>query len=906
MLDTVREIAARDADTFPPRSGSGRASPHTCLLERDTFLASLRADLETASAGAGRCVLVSGEAGIGKTSLLEHFVRLHPAARVLWGACEALFTPHPLGPLHDLARQSGGRLGKLLGDGSERAVLFSAVFDELATAPGPTLLILEDIQWADAATLDLIKFLGRRIQHTQALMILSYRDDELDPANLLRSTLGHLPSRHVTRLSLPRLSSSAVALLANAATRSDDDLYAITGGNPFFVTEVLANPDGGVPATVRDAVLARASNLGSAALDVLELASIVPRAIETWLVESLLAAPVEALEECVASGLLLAETRVLRFRHELARVAIAESIPRQRARCLHARALAALEKSLEPISLARLVHHADLAEDSAAVLRLAPLAAREAAARGARREAAAHCRMALALANKLPDGDRAALLDDYASHCFELHDLENAIRARETAIELFGRIGDLARQSEALSRHALPLVRALRNADADAASQRAIAIAATLPPGPRLGSALATEAHLRMLNRDHAEAIAWGHKAIALAEQHDDRETLAVAYNCVGAALLFVDYARGCEYLQTGLQIAGALADGGVRAAEAYAMLGAGSGEIHQFAIADRFLAEGVRFAHARDLDRLSDYMEAWQALVNMYRGLWDIAGEQALQYLHCQASPDRLMALVALGRLRARRGDPAADEALDLAQALADQAGTLQLVATVRCARAESAWLARDLARVRREAGAVFELANEQGHPWLAGELAYWLSRSGDVERAPATCAEPFALQIAGQWREAAAAWERIDCPYEQARSLADGDEAAQREALVIFDRLGASPMADRLRQRMRAAGVRAVPRGPRASTRGNSAGLTAREVQVLALVANGWQNARIAARLSRSPRTVEHHLAGILAKLDACSRNEAVTRARARGIIPPHPLPQHTQVPERARQSA
>src|SRR6185369_5439997 len=299
-------------------------------------------------------------------------------------------------------------------------------------------------------------------------------------------------------------------------------------------------------------------------------------------------------------------------------------------------------------------------------------------------------------------------LDDYASHCFELHDLENAIRARETAIELFGRIGDLARQSEALSRHALPLVRALRNADADAASQRAIAIAATLPPGPRLGSALATEAHLRMLNRDHAEAIAWGHKAIALAEQHDDRETLAVAYNCVGAALLFVDYARGCEYLQTGLQIAGALADGGVRAAEAYAMLGAGSGEIHQFAIADRFLAEGVRFAHARDLDRLSDYMEAWQALVNMYRGRWEIAGEQALQYLHCQASPDRLMALVALGRLRARRGDPAADEALDLAQALADQAGTLQLVATVRCARAESAWLARDLARVRREAGAV------------------------------------------------------------------------------------------------------------------------------------------------------------------------------------------------------
>jgi len=335
-------------------------------------------------------------------------------------------------------------------------------------------------------------------------------------------------------------------------------------------------------------------------------------------------------------------------------------------------------------------------------------------------------------------------------------------------------------------------------------------------------------------------------------------------------------------------------------------MLGAGSGEVYQFAVADRFLAEGIAFARARDLDRLADYMQSWQALLNMYCGRWDAAGEQALQHLHCQASPDRLLAHVALGRLRTRRGEPGGDDALDMAQALAEQAGTLQHVAPVRCARAEVAWLAGDMARVRREARPAFELACDQGHPWFAGELAYWLWRSGDLKRAPEACAEPFALQISGCWREAATAWEKIGCPYEQARALADGDEAAQREALVIFDRLGASPMADRLRQQMRAAGVRAVPRGPRASTRGNCAGLTAREVQVLALVANGWQNARIAARLSRSPRTVEHHLAGILSKLDAGSRNEAVARARARGILPQHALPHHAELPERARRIA
>ncbi|HSE13370.1 MAG TPA: AAA family ATPase, partial [Rudaea sp.] len=559
MFGNIRDIADKDPDTFPARQPvSSRECPTPQLLERDSFLELLSADLASAAVGAGRTVLVSGEAGIGKTSLLEHFVQTHPTARVLRGACEALFTPHPLGPLHDLARHSHARLKSLLGECADRAVLFSAVLDELMAAPAPTLLILEDIQWADAATLDLIRFLGRRIDQAPALMILSYRDDEVDSTNLLRATLGHLPARHVTRLPLPRLSADAVAQLARVATRADDGLYAATGGNPFFVTEALANPHGGVPATIRDAVLARVATLKPPAREVLELASIVPRAIETWLIEALLAAPAEALEECVAGGLLLAEARTLRFRHELARVAVAESMPRQRSRSLHARALAALrQQSSEPVALARLVHHADLAEDSAAVLQLAPRAAREAASRGARREAAAHCRMALTLAYRLSDGDRAALLDDYASHCFELHDLANAIRARETAVELFGRTGDLARQSEALSRHAIPLVRAFRNADADAASQRAIAIAATLPPGPRLGSALATEAYLRMLDRDYADAITWGHKAIALAEQHRDNETLAAAYNSVGAALMFVDYARGCEYLRTGLRLAG-------------------------------------------------------------------------------------------------------------------------------------------------------------------------------------------------------------------------------------------------------------------------------------------------------------------------------------------------------------
>lgn len=861
------------------------------LLEREPFLVSLAADLQMAASGAGRTVLVSGEAGIGKTSLLEHFVASVPAGHLMWGACEALFTPHPLGPLHDLARASRGRLSATLAADVDRAAVFSAVLDELMSPPSPALLILEDIHWADDATLDLIRFLGRRIHRVPALMVLTYRDDEMDSTHLLRSILGHLPARHVTRLSLPRLSPTAVATLAVDAKRDDTGVHAATGGNPFFVTEVLAHPDGDVPATVRDAVLARAGNLSRAARDVLELASVVPRAVETSLIDNALAPSPDAVEECIARGLLLVDDTTLRFRHELARVAVEASIPRTRVRSLHAKVLAAFARETAcNVPHARIVHHANLADDGVAVLRVAPLAAREAASRGARREAAAHCRVALRFSHALSSADRAALLEEYAGHCFELNDLAAAIPAREQAIELFASVGDRARQSESLAAHAMPLVRALRNADADRVSKQAIALAEALPAGRQLARAYAIEAYLRMLNRDCSEAVEWGNKAIALAERFDDRDTLAAAYNSLGAALTFIDYPRGCDAIRTSLDIAQSLGDGGMRAADAYMMIGTAAGEVYQFGDADRYLDEGIAFARARDLDRLAGYMEAWRALVDMYRGRWAIAGERANALLarEVAGSTNRVMALIALGRLRTRRGDPGAAVVLDEALALASQSGTLQRVAPVRCTRAEAAWLDGEIPAVQREASAEFELARAKGHAWFLGEMSYWLWRTGALEQAPAGCALPYAMQIGGNWREAAAAWEAIGCPYERARALADGDETAQRDALAIFDRLGAAPMADRVRQTMRVAGVQGIPRGPRESTRYNAAGLTSREVEVLRLVAEGWQNSRIAEKLSRSPRTIEHHLAAILAKLGAASRSEAVAAARDRGILP------------------
>ena len=858
------------------------------LLERDGLLAALNAAAEAASRGEGGIVLVSGEAGIGKTSLLERFASGIGRGRVLWGGCEALATPRPLGPLHDVASDAGTVLRGALARPGDRATLFAAVLDELARPPAPTVVVFEDVHWADDATLDLVKFLGRRIRNAGALLVLSHRDD---PASLdkLRDVLGNLPAAQVVRVAVPPLSREAVERLA--ARRDAVGVHAATGGNAFFVTEVLRHGGAttGVPVTVRDAVLARAARLPALASELLQLVAIVPREVDLALVADVLAPTTATIEACLASGLLVADGESLRFRHELARTAIEEALPPPRAAALHRRVLAALEARPDgETSLAARAHHAQKAGDAAAILRWSPPAAHEAALRGARREAAAHCRAALAHGDRLAAPDRAALLDELATHCFELNDLEAAIAAREEAIAVWGG-GDVERQSEALAAHAMSLVRALRNTDADAASRRALDLAATLPPGRALAKAAATESYLRMLNRDYDDAIAWGAKAIALADDQGDVATHARALLTLGAATMFVDYARGCEHLAKSLALARSLDDRDAAVADAHVMLGTASGELHAFAAAERYLDEGIAFARARDLDRLAGYMEAWQSLVDVYRGRWALAGERAnaVAARELGGTTNRVVALIALGRLRTRRGDPGAAEVLDEALALAERSGTLQRLGPVCAARAEAAWLAGHDARAAREAGRAFDLAAAKRHPWLLGELAFWRYRAGSLAIAAPGSAEPFALQMAGRWSDAAAAWRAMGCPYEEARALADGDEAAQRAALAILDKLGAKPLAERIRRQMREAGVRSVPRGAATATRSNEAGLTARELEVLALLADGRRNAEIAARLSRSARTVEHHVESILAKLEVGSRAEAVAAARRLGLV-------------------
>ena len=386
-----------------------------------------------------------------------------------------------------------------------------------------------------------------------------------------------------------------------------------------------------------------------------------------------------------------------------------------------------------------------------------------------------------------------------------------------------------------------------------------------------------------MLERDVDVAIEDGRKALALAERFGTAEDRSNILNTIGSAMLVSDDPEGIAYLERGLEIARAESID-YHVSNAYGNLGSASGEVHRFRDALRWLDLGIAWARGHDLDNSCLYQMSWRALTLLFLGRWGEVGEAADAVLgNPRVTPiAQIMALLATGRLRARRGDPGAWSALDEALALSEGTQTLQRLAPARAARAEAAWLAGEDAAAAREAAAADDLARRKRHAWFVGELAYWQWKGGRTVDVPDYAARPYALQIAGRWSEAAEDWKARGCPYETARALAEGDTAARLEALHILDDIGARPAAERVRQSLRASGIRRIPRGPRASTRAQPAGLTAREVQILALIAESLTNPEIAARLHISPKTVDHHVSALLAKLGVTSRREAAKAAK------------------------
>jgi DNA-binding CsgD family transcriptional regulator/tetratricopeptide (TPR) repeat protein len=862
-----------------------RTAPAERLVERSNELELLEEALvRVRDGGAGELLFVAGEAGVGKTSLLRAFTDGSGATRVLWGACDPLFTPRPLGPLLAPAELDGGGLHELLCGGALPHEVAAALARELAR-PTASVFVLDDVHWADEATLDVLRLLSRRIERVRALVVASYRDDELASDHPLRRVLGELAtSRSVRRLRLAPLSPAGVAELAAGSVFDLEELHRRTGGNPFFVVEALAAGEETIPATVRDAVLARAARLSPEARALLGAAAVVPQRVELWLLEELTGAPLAPVDECVASGMLVADASGIAFRHELARLAVEESLPPHRRLHLHRRALAALAAPPDGVlDFARLAHHADAAGDAGAVLRFAPAAGDRAAALGAHREAAAQYAHALRFGDRLAPGVRADLLERRSRSCYVTDQNDEAIDALEEALRCRRDLGDEVGEAEALRQLSWILWCPGRAAESDRVAREAVALLEPLPPGAALARAYVNLGEICGLRLHVEEAIGWGRRGLALAERVGDTETLVRALLCVGGW-------TGDEAKQrAGLELA---RREGLDDYVGIAAIGlAGSAlEEHRYEDADNVLAEGVAFCGERGLERNRLYLLDLLARLELVRDRWTEATEAAELVLRTPKTSvtPRIGALSTLGRLRARRGDPGASALLDEALALAEPTETLLNLGPVALARAEAALLAGDPERLVAETQSVFDEAVERRFAPVAAGLAVWRRRAGVDEPTPPGLRAPFSFELAGNREQAAEAWERLGCRYEAALALAwADDDALLLHALEDLQRLGAAATARLVARRLRERGVRRLPRGPRPATRDNPAGLTAREREVLRLLADGHTNQTIAERLYVSPRTVDRHVSSLLGKLDTRTRGQAVAAARRLGLV-------------------
>ena len=602
------------------------------LLEREAQLARLAGLLSDAAAGRGRVVALTGEAGAGKTSLTEAFVgRASDGTRIFRSACEDLSIPDPLGPLYDLARAARWALPRA---GNERPgwrlPLFSDALEMFDADAQASLLVIEDLHWADDATLDFVRFVGRRIRDTHILLLLTARDDGSAAQARVRRALADIPADSLARIEVPLLSEAAVLALAQAAGRDGNAIYRATAGNAFFVTELLrAGSEGGPPPGARDAVLARAERLSPGGRDVLDAVSVFPRRVEPGVLQVLCGADGPGhVAECVAAGMLVQVGEDYAFRHEIARRAVEAALPAPLRLDLNARALAAL-RAAGGGATARLLHHAVEARDASSVRELAPLAAREASRVGAHREAARYYRAALREAGGADGAERAALCEAYAFECHLIGDMNEAIEAGSAARQVYRDRGDRLREGDCvrwLSRFAYL---AGERAAADSYAQEAVELLLSGPPGPELAMAFSNLSQLAMLAGRDDETRVQGEKAIALATALDRPDIVCHALNNVGAAEYWFGADRGRRHLEQSLQIA-LEHDLPEHAARAFVNLAFLELAQRNYARTRSVLDAGIGYCMERDLDTWHHYLLGTLAELLLRQGRWDEAADAA------------------------------------------------------------------------------------------------------------------------------------------------------------------------------------------------------------------------------------------------------------------------------------
>jgi DNA-binding CsgD family transcriptional regulator len=855
------------------------------LLERDGVLSELRSHCLRARRGAGSAVLLRGEAGVGKTAVLDEFTGgLDQRLRVLRGWCDPLTAPRPLGPLVDILTQlrqpDAADLAAAINHADTEAIYARLL--GLFGDGNRWVCVIEDVHWADGASLDLLRFVVRRVASLPVLLVVSYRDDEVGPQHPLAVALGDVATcAGVSRIRLEPLSRGAVAVLAAGSGVNADDLFGLTGGNPFFVTEVLAagrNALGtkALPSSVSEAVWGRLARLSAPALDTAHAAAVSgPRAAPA-LLEAVCPGATAALDECLNAGVLVADGAVVGFRHELARRAAAEQIPDYQRRKLHARALAALSGSpIAPETLGALAFHAAQAGDDGAVIRYGPAAAARAAELRAHREAAELYALVLRHADTLAAQQKVEWLEGHAFSRYMCGQEQTATRALRDAIVLRHKLGHRRREGHDMQWLSHMLWALGHTKEASDVGRASLRLLEDVGPCRQLGWSLVNLAQLAAVRYDPACAD-YASRATVLGNQLGEPAMVIRARSSAAVArVLTAD--DGWDELEATWRDAAESA----MLAEHAGLIGASicwtAALHHDLDRADRAIAQTLTFCRDHDLDAFVALVVGAEALVGLHRGDWTRAASTADSVLTRPGlGALRIMPLIIPALIRARRGEQPVTPLLDEALATTE-ADDLLRSGPVWAARAEAAWLAGDDDTARAEALRGLAAAPPGADPFLVGQLQRWVYLAGGPPSGPAAVhpAMPYAREISGDWRGAAEEWVRRGCPYDAALARLGGDAAAIEAALDTFSELGARAAAKRARRRL--AALRGRPHGRHTYARADPHGLTRREREVLELLAIGHSDAEIATALYISRKTVGHHVSAILTKLGVDNRTQA-----------------------------
>jgi len=738
------------------------------VLEREGELGVLAGLFEGVGSSGGRTVLIRGEAGIGKTALVREFIDRHSdRAHVLVGVCDDLLTARPLGPFWDMARDEPDLLVALEADDTSRVM--GTVLDLVSRSLRPTIVLIEDTQWADEATLDAITYLGRRIEQANGLVVLTYRDGEVDFDHPLRGVIGGLPPASVVRIRLEGLSLSAVTTMLGGSGLAAEEVIAATDGNPFLVSEMASGDGEVVPSSVQDSVMSRVGKLSSEARELLRVLSVIPERVSRGEVSQLTGGADAELGECERRGLLEFGDEFLAFRHELIRRAVEASLTTSERMALNRTVLEVLPPGTDA---ARLVHHARRANDIPRLVELAPKAAAAAVAVGSHREARDHFRQLTGHLDRIDPALKGPILDQWAMEESILDNYGEAIRVNELALLHYRGRGDQRAESAALTFAAGYHEYAGQRSRAEQLASQAVDVLGADPDGHDLARALEVNGYLAMMAHDAPATLELVERTLEAAGPDVDERILIRSLNHRGCALSVLNYPEGRASLDEARRRA--------EAAGEWMEVGRALGNHADMALESRDLPAALDYVQraiasfVRHEYPSNGYLEATYARVLELKGEWSEA-EDLARDLHDYGHMAQIVAVPVLGVIEAREGRTIAQTTVTQGWEMAVVHDEYQYLVPAASALAEHAWIAGTVDIPVSDIKEVMETGLGKGLEWSAGSIALWLWKLSELTEAPEGIAEPYRLTIEGEPMAAVHQWAetwRPNCPTRSTRT--------------------------------------------------------------------------------------------------------------------------------------